>query len=236
MIQFYAPEAALTGVLGESDSRHAVKVLRLGCGSEINVVDGRGNEYHCRLVNDDPRRAGIEVVSVARRPKQWLGEIAILVAPAKHMDRMEWLVEKLTEVGVDRIIPVRCQRSERKEIKRERLEKIAISAMKQSLKAWLPELAEMMPLKHAVEQVHGFDKYVGYCDETIGLADFSTGYKQASRSAILIGPEGDFTPEEIKMLTTAGWEPVTFGPTRLRTETAALYGAIACHVLDSLTK
>ena len=142
MIQFYCPDIELNPVLPESDSRHCVKVLRMDAGSELEIVDGKGHRFLCRLLDAHPKRAMIEIVRKERVEKVWKGSITVAVAPTKHMDRMEWLTEKLTETGVDRIVPLLCRRSERKEIKRDRLEKIAVSAMKQSLKASLPEVAE----------------------------------------------------------------------------------------------
>ena len=150
MIQFYAPDIAETLTLPESDSRHAVKVLRMTEGEELQVIDGRGNVYTCRLVDAHPKRAGVEIAECRRQPLPWSQQIVVAVAPTKHMDRMEWLVEKLTETGVNRIVPLLCDRSERREIKTERLEKIAVSAMKQSLKAVLPVIDPMTPLRQAV--------------------------------------------------------------------------------------
>jgi len=150
------------------------------------------------------------------------------------MDRMEWLVEKLTEVGVNRIVPLLCDRSERREIKTERLEKIAVSAMKQSLKAVLPAIDPMMPLRQAVADVQPRGRrFVGYCDDAVERCDFANVYEPGLDTVIFIGPEGDFSPAEVDMLINGGVMPVTFGDNRLRTETAALYGLTACHVLDS---
>ena len=135
MIQFYAPDIERTLTLPESDSQHCIRVLRRTVGDTVNVIDGRGNAFICRLVDAHPKHAAVEIVEKTRVTKPWNGEITIAVAPTKLMDRMEWMVEKLTEIGVDRIVPLLCEHSERKEIKIERLEKTAISAMKQSLKA-----------------------------------------------------------------------------------------------------
>ncbi|MDE6135121.1 MAG: RsmE family RNA methyltransferase, partial [Muribaculaceae bacterium] len=138
MIRFYAPEIAVSGLLPESESGHAVRVLRKRTGDEIEAVDGKGNLYRCRIVGDSHRGTAVEIIECLSLPKVWTPEITLAVAPTKNMDRMEWLVEKAVEIGVDRIVPLRCRHSERKEIKSERLEKIAVSAMKQSLKAVLP--------------------------------------------------------------------------------------------------
>lgn len=234
MIQFYAPDIAETLILPESDSRHAVRVLRMAEGEMLQVIDGRGKVYTCRLVDAHPKRAGVEIVTCVPQPLPWSQQLVVAVAPTKHMDRMEWLVEKLTEVGVNRIVPLLCDRSERREIKTERLEKIAVSAMKQSLKAVLPVIDELTPLREAVTSLlPDAVRCVGYCDESVERKDFTDVYTPARDMVIFIGPEGDFSPAEVEMLLDAGVVPVTFGDNRLRTETAALYGLTACHVLDS---
>lgn len=233
MIQFYAPDIAATLTLPEGDSRHAVKVLRMAEGDTLQVIDGRGNVYTCRLVDAHPKRACVEITERREQPLPWRQQLVVAVAPTKHMDRMEWLVEKLTEVGVNRIVPLLCDRSERREIKTERLEKIAVSAMKQSLKAVLPVIDPMMPLRQAVaELLPGGRRFVGYCDEAVERRDFANVYEPRHDTVIFIGPEGDFSPAEVDALINGGVMPVTFGDNRLRTETAALYGLTACHVLD----
>lgn len=237
MIQFYAPDIADTLTLPESDSRHAVRVLRMGEGEMLQVIDGRGNVYTCRLVDAHPKRAGVEITACVPQPLPWTQQLVVAVAPTKHMDRMEWLVEKLTEVGVNRIVPLLCDRSERREIKTERLEKIAVSAMKQSLKAVLPVIDELTPLRRAVATLLPEAKrFVGYCDEAVERRDFAGVYTPGHDTVIFIGPEGDFSPSEVEMLLGAEVMPVTFGDNRLRTETAALYGLTACHVLDSAAR
>lgn len=234
MIQFYAPDIADTLTLPESDSRHAVRVLRMNAGEMLQAIDGRGNVYTCRLVDAHPKRAGVEITDCVRQPLPWTQQLVVAVAPTKHMDRMEWLVEKLTEIGVNRIVPILCDRSERREVKTERLEKIAVSAMKQSLKAVLPLVDEMTPLREAVASLMpDAVRCVGYCDDAVERRDFTDVYKPGRDTVIFIGPEGDFSPSEVELLLGSGVMPVTFGDNRLRTETAALYGLTACHVLDS---
>ena len=131
MIRFYAPDIATNPILPESDSQHCCRVLRMVEGDNLEVVDGRGTLYRCRIVTAHSKRTEVEVFERVAHPKVWTGSITVAVAPTKHLDRMEWLVEKLVEIGVDRIVPVKCMRSERKELKTERLNKIAVSAMKQ---------------------------------------------------------------------------------------------------------
>lgn len=232
MIQFFAPDITESLELPESDSRHAVKVLRMREGDELQVIDGRGTAYTCRLADAHPKHAAVEIISSTPMPLPWPQQLAVAVAPTKHMDRMEWLVEKMTEVGVNTIIPLLCDRSERREIKTERLEKIAVSAMKQSLKATLPIIMPMTPLREVIKMMPDAQRVVAYCDPSIPRVDFAQTYEAGRDTLILIGPEGDFSPAEIKMTLDAGFRPVTLGSNRLRTETAALYALSACHILD----
>ncbi|MDE6079604.1 MAG: 16S rRNA (uracil(1498)-N(3))-methyltransferase [Duncaniella sp.] len=233
MIRFYAPDIAETLTLPESDSGHAVRVLRLGAGAELEVTDGQGRIYSCRIADPHPKHARVELTGVRDCPPVWTQEIVVAVAPTKHIDRMEWLVEKLVEIGISRFIPVLTSRSERKIIKRERIEKIAVSAMKQSLKATLPVIDDMMPLAEVLTLMPDAQRYVGYCDDAVERRDFARTYTPRRDTLILIGPEGDFSPAEIERVLGAGIIPVTFGDNRLRTETAALYAASACHILDA---
>lgn len=233
MIQFYAPDIAETLTLPEADSAHAVRVLRMKAGDQLQVVDGRGHVYTCRLVGDHPKHAVVEITEVQEVEPVWPNRIVVMVAPTKHNDRMEWLVEKLVEIGVNDIVPVRCRHSERKEIKTERLEKIAVSAMKQSLKATLPRISEMIPLAEALKRYGDVaQKFIGYCDDGVERRLLAREYKPMTDTAILIGPEGDFSPEEVGMAIEAGFVPVTMGDNRLRTETAALVACDTCHIIN----
>lgn len=234
MIRFYAGDIETSGILPESDSQHCARVLRMQSGDIVEVVDGRGGVFTCRIVTAHPRRTEIEIVSRVDLPKVWPGSITLAVAPTKHLDRMEWMVEKLVEIGVDRIVPLRCRRSERKEIKTERLEKIAVSAMKQSLKAVLPEVSPMMQLKDFLASVSSQGRYMGYCDDAVERRLFARAYKPGADTTILIGPEGDFTPDEVDSALAAGFVPVTFGDNRLRTETAAIVACDTCHIVNQL--
>ena len=235
MIRFYAPDAADTGRLPESDSGHAIRVLRLHAGDELQTVDGRGHVLTCRLADENPRGAAVDIVGIADEPPVWAGSLTVMVAPTKQMERMEWMLEKLVEIGIDRFVPVRCARSERKEIKTERLTRIAVSAMKQSLKATLPVIDDMTPLAKAVATLgDGCQKFVGYCDEAVERRLLARTLQPCRDTAILIGPEGDFTPDEIKMLIDSGFVPVTMGDNRLRTETASIVGADTFHIVAQL--
>lgn len=232
MIRFYAPDILTSPVLPESDSQHCCRVLRMQNGDSVEVVDGRGGLYQCIIATAHSKHTQLEIVRRIDLPEVWPMHITIAVAPTKHLDRMEWLVEKLVEIGVNKIVPVKCDRSERKEIKIERLQKIAISAMKQSLKAVLPEISEMTPLRQLIKSLPAnTQKFVGYCDDTVQRRLLAREYAPAQNVIMLIGPEGDFSPDEIKMLIDAGFMPVTLGDNRLRTETAALVACDTFHII-----
>lgn len=235
MIQFYCPDIESQPVLPESDSRHCVKVLRMSAGDQLEIVDGRGHRFLCRLLDPHPKRALVEIVSRTDVAKVWAGNITVAVAPTKHMDRMEWLVEKLTEIGVDAIVPLLCERSERREIKTERLEKIAVSAMKQSLKATLPAISPMIPFRRAVAEAaqRGDRLFFAYCDRDASRRLLCREMLGGEPSTVFIGPEGDFSQSEVSVALEAGCVPVTLGDNRLRTETAAL---VACDTYQILSQ
>ena len=232
MIQFYSPDILQSCTLPESDSRHCSKVLRMKAGDTIEVIDGNGHRYTCVIDDPHPKHTLVHVTAIETVPLSWQQEITVAVAPSKHMDRMEWLVEKLTEIGVNRIIPLLCARSERKDINTERLEKIAVSAMKQSLKAVLPVIEPMTPLRQAIASITADQKFIAYCDRTIPRRLLAGEYIPGTSAAILIGPEGDFAPDEIKLALDSAFAPVSLGNNRLRTETAALSACDTFHILD----
>lgn len=234
MIRFYAPDILTSGSLPESDSAHCVRVLRMQPGDEIEVVDGRGSVHRCVIQDAHPKHALVEVVESIALPKVWKGSITIAIAPTKHNDRMEWLVEKLVEIGVDRIVPLKCRYSERKDIKVDRLEKIAVSAMKQSLKAVLPQIDEMTPYARFLDSARQGQRFIAYCDPSIPRKLMSREYRPFQDTTILIGPEGDFSKEEITRALDDGWMPVSLGDNRLRTETAALVACDTCHIINQL--
>lgn len=235
MIQFYAPDIATTGVLPESDSGHCCRVLRMKEGDEVWVVDGKGHRYRCTIVEAHPKHTAVEIAAAEDVMPHWGFSLTLAVAPTKHSDRMEWLLEKAVEIGVDRIVLLRCQRSERKAMKLDRLEKVMVSAMKQSLKGMLPLLEEVTTFGSFVKSVpENYQKFFGYCSAEFPRLDFSKAFRKGKDTVIMIGPEGDFSPEEVAMAVESGFVPVTFGASRLRTETAALYGVTASHVLNQV--
>lgn len=234
MIQFYAPNIETTLTLPESDSQHCIRVLRMKAGDIIEVIDGKGFRYKCRILDAHQKRTTLEIITKEEIPLCWKNKITIAVAPTKHLDRIEWLVEKMTEVGINRIIPLLCRHSERKEVKVERLEKIAISAMKQSLKTVLPEISPITPIYDVITSLNASQKFIAYCETSIPRQLFCNEYKPNLDTIILIGPEGDFSQEEIKLALENGYKPISLGDNRLRTETAALVACQTCHIINQL--
>ncbi|MBR3452329.1 MAG: 16S rRNA (uracil(1498)-N(3))-methyltransferase [Muribaculaceae bacterium] len=239
MHRFYCPDIADTLTLGEEDSKHCVKVLRMGEGDTIEVVDGNGNLYTCRISMAHPKRCAIEVLDKEQQPPHWGHRIVLAIAPTKNLDRIEWLVEKCVEMGVDRIIPLRCHNSERTVLKTERLKKIMVAAMKQSLKATLPQLDEMTSIMDVIAEGVEGTRCIAYCDAMLPREQRRTlpsVYRPGSDVMVLIGPEGDFSPEEVQAATAAGFVPVTLGESRLRTETAGLMAVASIHAMDQSVK
>lgn len=238
MIQFFAKDIADTLTLPESDSQHCVRVLRHRAGDLIEVIDGMGSAYTCRIVDPHSKHTLVEIVDCRKVAQPWLGHITVAVAPTKLMDRMEWMVEKLTEIGVNRIVPLLCDHSERREIKAERLEKIAVAAMKQSLKATLPQIDPMTPLNRFVASTEGSDsmKFVAYCDRNIERVLLAKALRPGRDMTVMIGPEGDFSPAEIDNAIKAGYRPVSLGDCRLRTETAAVTACDTFHIVNQINE
>ena len=229
---FYTPDiSGAEYALSEEESKHAVRVLRLEAGETVQLVDGKGGLYEAKVTAPNPKRCQLEITKTVSEFGKKPYRIHIAVAPTKNLDRMEWFVEKAVEIGIDEISFLKCARSERKELKLDRLEKIAVSAMKQSLKAYLPKLNELSPYKTFLANLDSVsNSYIAHLEK-----GNRTDLKQINASGksycVLIGPEGDFTPEEIEMALAKGVKPVTLGESRLRTETAAL---VACHTLNLL--
>lgn len=235
MIRFYAPDIETSGELPEVESAHCCRVLRMRQGDRINAVDGKGFAYECEIADAHPKRTAVEIIRKDQEPLHWTPEITLAVAPTKNMDRMEWMVEKAVEIGVNRIVFLDCVNSVRRVVKRERIEKIMISAMKQSLKATLPELTEMMSFEQFVSSDRSENRFMGYCSPAVERRRFELEYDGRGGLAILIGPEGDFSSGEVSLAIDSGFVPVTFGNTRLRTETAAIYSLCAAHALMSVS-
>ncbi len=230
---FYTPELSeKTYILDETESKHCVRVLRLEKGDEITLVDGRGGFFTAEISDPNPKRCAVNVTKSELNFGLRNFQIHIAIAPTKNIERIEWFLEKATEIGINQVTPLLCRHSERKEIKHDRLEKVMISAMKQSLKAYLPQLDELTKFNEFIRQPFDGQKFIAHCDEqhrellkNVVIPD--------RKYLILIGPEGDFSPEEIEMAINAGFVPVSLGDSRLRTETA---GVVACHTFNLLNE
>ena len=231
---FYSKTVSDGGrVLDAEESGHCVKVLRHRRGDTIHVVDGHGMLYDCTITDADPHAVAFEVnrwVENYGSHDYWL-EMA--VCPPKNIDRFEWFSEKATEIGVDRISPLFGDYSERKVFKPERIERLLVSAAKQSHKGAIPELAPATTVKEFLQQEREGLKLICYCDEATGKTDIKEALSQApaqSKITIMIGPEGDFSRAEVALAIERGWQPVSLGDSRLRIETAAIVAAAAVYL------
>lgn len=225
---FYTPDIQNSPELPEEETAHAVRVLRLQPGDEVMLTDGTGNFYRARISLIAHKRCLVDIIETVPQPPLWSGHLHIAMAPTKNMDRTEWFAEKATEIGFDELTFLNCRYSERKIIKTERIHKILVSAIKQSLKARLPQLNEMTDFNQFVRQPFNGQKFIAHCYE--GEKAFLKDCLQPGEDAlVLIGPEGDFSEEEVREALAQGFRPISLGPSRLRTETAAL---VACHLMN----
>lgn len=228
---FFSPDILNNPTLSEQESQHCAKVLRMRDGDKIIVTDGMGFYYTCTLINSHPKHCIVSIDNKQQIPKTWDFKLHIAYSPTKNMDRNEWFIEKATEIGVDTLSLLKCRYSERKELKKERLNKIAISAMKQSKQAILPEIEEMMSFKDFIKRPFNGIKYIAHCYEELKRTIPQT-YKRGDNALILIGPEGDFSKDEVENAIENNFIPVSLGDNRLRTETAALYACQTFHILN----
>lgn len=234
---FFAPEAAQGNCeLPPEEAGHAIRVLRMREGDTMTLVDGMGRFYEARITLASPKHCRFETLRSWDDQKLWAGSIRLAVAPTKNMDRMEWFTEKATEIGVDEIILLDCDNSERHIVKTERLEKIAISAMKQSHKAFKPTITPMMPFGELVRQPFPGQRFIAHCHEASASGELHLSGQNFlgdllsadTPSLVLIGPEGDFSISEVEEALKSGFQPISLGESRLRTETAAL---VAVHLM-----
>lgn len=229
---FYAPDIKSTNQLPEQESRHCVKVLRMSEGDKIVVTDGKGYLYYCTIIQAHHKHTALSIDKEVQQPKTWNFELQLAFAPTKNMDRNEWFVEKATEIGINRISPLKCSFSERKEVRLDRLEKVAISAMKQSKQAVVPTIDEMVSFDDFIIQPFEGQKFIAHCYNDI-KNPLTSIYKKNQNALILIGPEGDFSEEEVQKALDNGFTPISLGDNRLRTETACL---VACHTIHVLNQ
>lgn len=230
MYLFYTPDIDTSHCLPEEESGHCVRVLRYDRGDTILLTDGRGTTYTARIANPHPKHCEFEIISQEKQQKSHPFHLHIAIAPTKNVERLEWMVEKCTEIGIDEITPLLCRFSERKTLRTDRLEKIILSAAKQSLTPYLPTLHELTDYETFVQEYArgkhtDTDKFIAHCykEDKRLLKDLIV---RGHDVLVLIGPEGDFSEQEVQHALAEGFRPVSLGNSRLRTETA---GVVACH-------
>ena len=230
---FYTPDiTADSYILNEEESRHCMKVLRLVIGDVVHLIDGKGGLYEAEIIAESKRNVTLRVLKTTREYQKRNHGLHIAVAPTKNIDRLEWFLEKATEIGIDMITPLICERSERKIVKEERLNKVITSAVKQSLQAYHPVLNDAMGFKEFISKHTANYKMIAHCVDGEPRGFISQVSKPGQRYLILIGPEGDFTPNEIQLALQNDFKPLTLGNTRLRTETAALAACFEVNYLN----
>jgi 16S rRNA (uracil1498-N3)-methyltransferase len=219
-------------LLSEDESKHCTKVLRLKVGEELRMTDGAGKLFQGILVDSDPRKTRIEIRSMVREepPPPW--KLHIAMAPTKNIERFEWFLEKATEIGIDEITPLYCHHSERETLNMKRLEKVLITALKQSLRLWLPLLNPPVFFNPFVQQERTGQRFIAWCGAGEAFPLHETCQK-GKDTLVLIGPEGDFSAEEVTLAKQQGYLPVSLGKNRLRTETA---GIVACHTMNLINR
>lgn len=226
---FYAPTInGNTYTLPEEESKHCIRVLRLTQGDEISLIDGKGNLFTAQIANPNPKRCEVIVSNVSPEFGKRSFNLHVAIAPTKNMDRLEWFFEKCTEIGIDEFTPLLCEHSERKVVNIERLEKIVVSAVKQSIKAYMPKINPMISFNQFVTQQFSGQKFIAHCNSW-ELPLLKSNITSGQNITLMIGPEGDFSPNEVNFAQQNGYKGISLGKSRLRTETA---GIVACHIAN----
>ena len=232
---FYTPNIAVSNELPEEEAAHAVRVLRLQPGDGMMLMDGCGTFYEAEVTLATQKHCQFRVVQELPQEPQWKGHLHLAIAPTKMMERMEWMTEKAVEIGIDELSFLDCQFSERKVVKLPRVEKIAISAMKQSRKAWKPQLNGMESFRSFISREHKGRKYIAHCYEEVARTYLYKELQEPAESddvLVLIGPEGDFSIDEVRMAIDHGFQSVHLGTSRLRTETAGLAAVMMMRLVE----
>lgn len=232
---FYAPDIDFDSdcyTLSEEESRHCVRVLRLRVGDSLYVTDGEGTLCRAEIVEISPKNCTLLLRERTEAFEKRNYRLCVAMAPTKNTDRLEWFVEKATEIGIDRIVPLLTEHGERRVLKTDRLMRVATGAVKQSLKAYHPQIDELTSFRQVVEEL-SFEglKLIAYCGEEVERTPLKACVRPGEDVLVLIGPEGDFSPEEVAMARRNGFIPVSLGRSRLRTETA---GVVAVHTVALL--
>ncbi|WP_406825091.1 16S rRNA (uracil(1498)-N(3))-methyltransferase [Pedobacter sp. KACC 23697] len=220
---FYTPDLTQnTYTLNEEESKHCVRVLRLTIGSIVNLVDGKGGFYTAEITADNPKKVSLAILKVETEFHKRNHYLHIAVAPTKNIDRMEWFLEKATELGIDEVTPIITDRSERRVVKEDRLNKVITAAVKQSIKAYHPKLNDAIAFDSFLKEPFDGHKLIAHCIDNGEKRFISELVAPHQKYLILIGPEGDFTPDEVNLALNKDFKALTLGDNRLRTETAAL--------------
>lgn len=222
---FFVPDAENQTELPVDEAMHAMRVLRLKSGDELFLMDGEGNYFRAHVTVAATHHCYYEIEEKLPQPRQWQGHLHLAIAPTKMMDRMEWMIEKATEVGLDEVSFLNCKFSERRLVKLVRLDKIVTAAVKQSHKAWKPQVNEMVSFSTFMQQPHEGRKYIAHCYEEVPRVELFDELRKPADTedvTVMVGPEGDFSIEEVRKAVDAGWISVSLGESRLRTETAGL--------------
>lgn len=225
---FYVPQAIEKNELPAEEATHALRVLRLKPGDELFLMDGEGVFYEAHVTQAD-KHCYYEIDKALPQPKTWSAHIHLGIAPTKMMERIEWLAEKATEIGFDELSFLHCKFSERKTLRADRVEKIVISAAKQSRKPFLPQVHELTPFSQFIDESEEGHRYIAHCYDEIERVDFFNELNQLTDDdpiTILVGPEGDFSIDEVKLAMAKGYKSISLGKSRLRTETAGLYAVM----------
>jgi 16S rRNA (uracil1498-N3)-methyltransferase len=229
---FFHPNPVVDAALNEEESMHAIKVLRLKEKDLIHIIDGKGNLYEAEINKAHAKKCGFRILTDKNEKKKHSYYLHIAIAPTKNIDRIEWFVEKAVEIGIDEITFLQCEHSERKNINQERIEKIAVSAMKQSMNLYLPILNEMTSFSKFLSLPKKENCFIAHLEDGERKL-FKKEINNSENILILIGPEGDFSKEEIKEALAQRYVPVSLGESRLRTETAALAACFICSTVKN---
>ncbi len=237
-VYFLAPDAAEHSELPEEAAQYAYKVLKLNDGDEVMLIDGRGSFHRAVLTTVSQKSCSYEILQTLPQEKGWQGTVHLAIAPTKKMERMEWLAEKCTEIGIDALTFLDCHLSQRRSVHIDRVEKIVGDAVRESRKPFIPQLTDIVPFKDFVSQQNTGKKFICHCHEEVERAELLEECMLLTPTddiTILIGPEGDFTADEVRLAVQHGYKSVTLGTFRLRTETAGVM-AVSMYNLASRNK
>lgn len=236
---FYVPDAEKLTELPAEEANHAIKVLRLKEGDELMLMDGQGSFYRAEVTLVSNHHCMYRIVDRQPQQPQWEGRVHLAIAPTKMSDRIEWLAEKATEVGLDELSFLNCQFSERRNLKTERIKKIVVAAVKQSHKAWMPVVNELEPFRQFISRQSSGHRYIAHCYNEVprvNLFDELCRLDASEDALVLVGPEGDFSIDEVRYAVSQGFVSVDLGKSRLRTETAGLSAVMMMQLAKQINK